>query len=86
MVGTPMVAVSTLVMAGSLAQVPTVEASPTHGGEQGGTLRDLRRFRFVMAFFHIMCRLVVVRCTPFQIPGLLVFCHCRYLTRNVCSI
>ena len=57
-------AVSTLVMAGSLAQVPTVEGkgeSP-EGGEDGAQW-NRRRFRFLMGALHVGCRLISVSCT-----------------------
>lgn len=63
-VGTPTVAVSTLVMAGSLAQVPTVAAAITAPqGDQGGAgrlYRRWRRFRLLVGLLHVVCRLVVV--------------------------
>eukprot|EP00752_Nemacystus_decipiens_P016492 g14743.t1 len=70
-VGTPTVAVSTLVMAGSLAQVPAVAAAMTAPqGDQGdaGTLhRRWRRFRIFVGLLHVACRLVVVPATGFAI-------------------
>lgn len=64
-VGTPTVAVSTLVMAGSLVQVPTVAAAKAaaQGGQGGtGTLghRRWRRFRCIVGLLHVVCRLIVV--------------------------
>lgn len=63
--GTPTVAVSTLVMAGSLVQVPTVAASAVTRGGRGDSnsdaaLRAWRRFRVLVGFLHVVCRLVVV--------------------------
>lgn len=61
--GTPTVAVITLVMAGSLAQMPAVVAA---GGklERGGdeVLWDMRRFYFIAGALHILCRLILVSC------------------------
>ncbi len=67
--GTPTVAVSTLVMAGSLVQVPTVAAAAgsaaTRDGRGdnssgGAALRAWRRFRVLVGVLHVVCRLVVV--------------------------
>ncbi|CAB1097058.1 unnamed protein product [Ectocarpus sp. CCAP 1310/34] len=63
-IGSPTVAVSTLVMAGSLVQVPTVgagSAAATQGVQcdDDGTLRRWRRFRIVVGFLHVVCRLIV---------------------------
>lgn len=72
-VGEPEVAVSTLVMAGSLVQVPTVAVASTT--RQGGAVdveHAWRRFRILAGFLHVMCRLVVVserRKTIFCLPG-----------------
>ncbi|CAB1097057.1 unnamed protein product [Ectocarpus sp. CCAP 1310/34] len=68
-VGTPEVAVSTLVMAGSLAQVPTVAAASTQGGQgdDDGTLRRKRRFRIIAGFLHVVCRLIVVPAIGFTL-------------------
>eukprot|EP00903_Cladosiphon_okamuranus_P007861 g7601.t1 len=68
-VGTPTVAVSTLVMAGSLVQVPTVAAATTstQGGQSGTrTLRRrLRRFQLFVGLLHVGCRLIVVPAVGF---------------------
>lgn len=61
-VGTPMVAVSMLVMAGSLAQASTAEATGGLEGGSGGVNWNMRRFRFIAGALHIMCRLVLVSC------------------------
>eukprot|EP00752_Nemacystus_decipiens_P016491 g14742.t1 len=60
-IGDPEVAISTIVMAGSLVQVPTVAfaATATHGG-QGDAAQRWRRFRILAGFLHVVCRLVVV--------------------------
>lgn len=58
---------STLVMAGSLVQVPPLvaESTATHGGQGdgGNLLQRWRRFRILAAFLHVVCRLVVVSAT-----------------------
>lgn len=60
---------TTLVMAGSLVQVPSVvassgsaSASPSAQGGQGniGLLQGSRRFRFAAGILHVVCRLIVV--------------------------
>ncbi|CAM9287201.1 unnamed protein product [Ectocarpus fasciculatus] len=71
-VGTPEVAVSTLVMAGSLAQVPTVatsSAAATQGGQgdDDGAVRRRRRFRIIAGFLHVVCRLIVVPAIGFTV-------------------
>ncbi|CAM9295689.1 unnamed protein product [Pylaiella littoralis] len=69
-VGTPTVAVSTLVMAGSLVQVPTVAAASiaTEGGPSGNsTLRKFHRFRMLVGFLHVVARLVVVPAVGFAV-------------------
>lgn len=57
----PTVAVSTLVMAGSLVQVPTVGGVTGRQGESVYTVPDWRRYRFLMGALHIVCRLIAVR-------------------------
>ncbi|CAM9997923.1 unnamed protein product [Ectocarpus sp. 6 AP-2014] len=71
-VGTPEVAVSTLVMAGSLAQVPTVaaaSAAATQGGQtvDDDAVRRRRRFRIMAGFLHVVCRLIVVPAIGFTV-------------------
>ncbi|CAM9263937.1 unnamed protein product [Ectocarpus sp. 4 AP-2014] len=71
-IGSPTVAVSTLVMAGSLVQVPTVgvgSAAATQGvqGDDDGTLRRWRRFRILVGFLHVVCRLIVVPAVGFTL-------------------
>ena len=60
-VGTPTVAVSTLVMAGSLVQVPTVGGGRALGGDGGGTLWNGYRFKIIAGALIVVCRLIVVR-------------------------
>ncbi|CAM9862901.1 unnamed protein product, partial [Hapterophycus canaliculatus] len=68
-VGTPEVAVSTLVMAGSLVQVPNVAASLSASTQAGSTdtLRKWRRFRHLVGFLHVVCRLIVVPALGFAV-------------------
>ncbi|CAN0090990.1 unnamed protein product [Scytosiphon promiscuus] len=68
-VGTPEVAVSTLVMAGSLVQVPNVAASLTASAQGSHTdvLKRWRRFRFLVGFLHVVCRLIVVPAVGFAV-------------------
>ncbi|CAN0090922.1 unnamed protein product [Scytosiphon promiscuus] len=68
-VGTPTVAVSTLVMAGSLVQVPTVamSASSSTQGGHNDALQRWRRFRVLVGFLHVVCRLVLVPAVGFAI-------------------
>ncbi|CAN0359862.1 unnamed protein product [Ectocarpus sp. 8 AP-2014] len=71
-IGSPTVAVSTLVMAGSLVQVPTVgvaSAAATQGvqGDDDSTLRRWRRFRILVGFLHVVCRLIVVPAVGFTL-------------------
>ena len=54
-VGTPTVAVSTVVMAGSLVQVPVVAAASS--GEE----TTWNRYRILMGTLHVGCRLILVR-------------------------
>ena len=56
-VGMPTVAVSTVVMAGSLVQVPMVAA--TSSEEQ----KAYSRYKIFMGALHVGCRLIVVRAT-----------------------
>ncbi len=56
-VGMPTVAVSTVVMAGSLVQVPMVAAASS------GERTTLNRYRILMGALHVGCRLIVVRAT-----------------------
>lgn len=60
--GTPTVAVMTLVMAGSLVQASTVTAGVRQEGRSGGVRWNMRRFRLIAAALLIICRLMLVRC------------------------
>ncbi|CAN0061980.1 unnamed protein product, partial [Hapterophycus canaliculatus] len=68
-VGTPTVAVSTLVMAGSLVQVPTMAMSVSSSTErsQNDAAPRWRRFQVLMGFLHGVCRLVVAPAVGFAV-------------------
>ena len=78
--GQPEVAVSTLVMAGSLVQTPSVAAAPPAQGELGdiGPLQRSRRFRIVAGILLVVCRLIVVSRCPFSSTEEGCLCHSRY--------
>lgn len=59
-VGMPTVAVSTVVMAGSLAQVPMVAAA------SNGERTTWSRYQIIMGALHVGCRLIVVRVTDLE--------------------
>ncbi len=55
---------TTLVMAGSLVQVPASESSASPSAQEGqgdiGLPQESRRFRVFSGFLHVVCRLIVV--------------------------